>query len=97
LDHSPLKPLYDQVLAAEGMELRQVRVKYPRDSFFSKGERAATFRPGDFRHEWAADDLYEGRRKLSLSFTLPRGSYATILVKRIAGPSANELADDGLS
>jgi tRNA pseudouridine13 synthase len=85
LDDSPLKSLYDEVLAAEGMELRQVRVKFPRDSFFSKGERPAVFRPGGLVHELAADDIYTRRQKLTLRFTLPRGSYATILVKRVSG------------
>src|SRR5262245_22385845 len=94
LDESPLKPLYNQALAAEGMELRQVRVKYPRDSFFSKGERAAVFRPGDLRSESAADDLYPGRHKLSLRFTLQRATYATILVKRISGQAGAELTED---
>jgi len=93
LEDEPLKSLYDQVLAAEGMELRQVRVKYPRDSFFSKGERAAIFRPGDFQHQVAADELYEARQKLCLRFTLPRGSYATILIKRLAGDVEEPLAD----
>lgn len=94
LDDDTLKPLYDQVLAAEGLELRQVRVKYPRDSFFSKGERAAMFQPGDFEHDIATDEMYPGRQKLSLRFTLPRGSYATILVKRIVGNEANALGDE---
>ncbi|MEX2174156.1 MAG: tRNA pseudouridine(13) synthase TruD [Pirellulaceae bacterium] len=85
LDEGPLKQLYDPVLAAEGMEMRLIRVKYPRDSFFSKGERPALFRPGDVAHEAAADEVYSGRQKLTLRFTLPRGSYATILVKRVTG------------
>jgi tRNA pseudouridine13 synthase len=85
LDDGPLKSLYDQVLAAEGMELRQVRVKYPRDTFFSKGDRRAVFRPGELWHSPAADEIYKRRHKLELRFTLPRGSYATILVKRVCG------------
>jgi tRNA pseudouridine13 synthase len=88
-----LEPLYQQALAAEGLELRQVRVKYPRDSFFSKGERAAVVRPADFVHELAADEHYRRAQKLVLRFSLPRGAYATILVKRIAG----EAPDDGTS
>jgi len=94
LDASPFKPLYDHVLTAEGMELRQVRVKYPRDSFFSKGDRPATFQPGSFEHDAAADELYAGQQKLTLRFTLPRGAYATILVKQIAGAAADSLADE---
>jgi len=90
MDDSPLKPLYDQVLGAEGIELRQIRVKYPRDTFFSKGERPAVFRPGELSHAAAADEIYKRRQKLTLRFTLPRGSYATILVKRVCGMALEE-------
>jgi tRNA pseudouridine13 synthase len=96
LNDSPLKTLYDQTLAAEGLELRQIRVKYPRDTFFSKGDRPAVFQPGDFSHALTADDLYPGQQKLTLRFTLPRAAYATILVKRLAGPAADALADEAL-
>jgi len=94
LDDSPLKSLYGQTLAAEGLELRQIRVKYPRDTFFSKGDRPGVFKPGEFSHALAADDLYPASQKLTLRFTLPRASYATILVKRLAGPAADTLADE---
>jgi tRNA pseudouridine13 synthase len=30
------------------------------------------------------DDLYPGRKKLVLSFFLPPGSYATMLIKRLS-------------
>src|SRR5207248_1853792 len=64
LDEHPLKPLYDEALTAEGIELRQLRVKYPRDSFFSKGERAALFQPADLSDAVADDELYQGRQKM---------------------------------
>jgi tRNA pseudouridine13 synthase len=67
------------------MELREVRVKFPRDVFFSKGERAAVFCPNELKHVVATDELYAGRHRLTLHFTLPRGSYATILIKRVTG------------
>jgi tRNA pseudouridine13 synthase len=85
MDDGPPKTLYEEVLAREGMQLRELRVKYPRDAFFSKGDRRAVFRPGELSHAAAADDLYKHRQKLTLRFTLPRGSYATILVKRVSG------------
>jgi tRNA pseudouridine13 synthase len=75
--------LISDVLGEFGLELRQLRVKYPRDSFFSKGQRAVSVAAQNLVGEPAADELYPGRRKLLLSFDLPRGSYATILVKRI--------------
>jgi tRNA pseudouridine13 synthase len=91
---SPLEPLYREVLAAEGLELRLVRVKYPRDAFFSKGDRQAVFLPGDLQQTIANDDLYSGRHRLTLRFTLPRGSYATIFIKLLTGQPAEGSGDD---
>jgi tRNA pseudouridine13 synthase len=54
-------------------------VKYPRDSFFSKGERQATIRIREVSQTAGLDELYPRRHKLHLAFDLPRGSYATIL------------------
>ncbi len=79
----PWKELMDRVLAPEGLTLAQLRVKYPRDSFFSKGSRPAVFGVAGVEHEDAADDRHPGRRKLTLRFELPRGSYATILTRRL--------------
>lgn len=80
----PIKTLIDDVLAAEGTVLREIRVKYPRDSFFSKGDRRTVAVPAGLAAREAADDLYPGRRKVALSFDLPRGAYATLLVRRLA-------------
>jgi tRNA pseudouridine13 synthase len=97
LDNDKLQPLYDAVMAAEGLELRQVRVKYPRDTFFSKGDRRAVVQPGDFSHSMSSDDLHPGKQQLNLGFTLPRGSYATILIRRLFGgsPGMDVDEDDG--
>ncbi len=75
--------LLDAVLQEEKIELRELRVKYPRDSFFSKGTRAAMIIPAGLSASTADDDLYPKRQKLTLAFDLPKGSYATILVKRL--------------
>jgi tRNA pseudouridine13 synthase len=60
---------------------QQLRVKYPRDSFFSKGHRHVLFFPERVQCEVRDDEIYEGRRAICLSFLLPRGSYATMVVK----------------
>jgi len=83
LEPGPLLTLYEQVLADEGLSLRELRVKYPRDAFFSKGERSALLLPRELRIHSADDDLYSGRQRVTLQFVLPRGCYATILVKRL--------------
>ena len=73
----------------EGLELRQLRVKYPRDSFFAKGNRAALAVPQSLMHESAVDNLHSGRKKLRINFELPRGSYATIVIKRLTSAYMN--------
>jgi tRNA pseudouridine13 synthase len=83
LEPGPIEDVVTEVLREAGLELRQVRVKYPRDSFFSKGNRAAAISLGEVTQLAETDDLYPGKRKLTLSFDLPRGSYATIVVKRL--------------
>ncbi len=72
-------------------------MKYPRDSFFSKGWRKVSIRADGLKWSSGDDELAQGRRRLTLEFTLPRGSYATILVKRItvAGrPIEDEAAEE---
>lgn len=78
-----VRPLLDAVLAEEGLNLGMLRIPYPRDTFFSRGERAVLVRPEGLSAEEHADELYAGRHRITLSFRLPRGAYATILVKRI--------------
>jgi tRNA pseudouridine13 synthase len=79
----PWLPVLERILAGLGLQLRQLRIKYPRDTFFSKGHRAACVCPTLDEHAVQPDDLHPGRHQLLLAFRLPRGSYATILVKRL--------------
>jgi tRNA pseudouridine13 synthase len=79
----PLSELYERVAGEFGLECRTLRVKYPRDSFFSRGSRRALFSPRDCATEPADDELNTGRRKLLLRFELPPGCYATVLIKRL--------------
>ncbi|MGE5192901.1 MAG: tRNA pseudouridine(13) synthase TruD [Deltaproteobacteria bacterium] len=83
---TPLLKMITETISEFGLELRQLRVKYPRDSFFSKGSRAVSVPVANLEAEPADDDLYSGRKKLLLRFDLTRGSYATILVKRLTEP-----------
>src|SRR5262249_46856017 len=76
-------PLVRAVLAAEGLELGQLQIKSFREMAFPKGERAALYRPAGLLHETAPDEFQPGQHNLVLSFELPRGCYATLLVKRI--------------
>ncbi len=86
----PRAVLVQSVLAEEGLELRQLQVKGVRELFFSKGERPAQCLPTDVDAASAADELNAGRERLTLGFALPRGSYATLIIKRVTEKSWRE-------
>jgi len=80
----PRKRFFDAVLAAEGVTQEQMKLKGVRGLFFSKGERRAFVMPAELTAEAADDESHAGRQKLTLRFELPRGAYATLIVKRIS-------------
>ena len=79
----PRRQVLDAILKEEGLKQEQWKLKGFKHMFFSRGERPAVFLLAQVHHEDGADDLNPGRHKLVLAFELPRGCYATLLVKRI--------------
>jgi tRNA pseudouridine13 synthase len=75
--------LVEAVLAEEGLTLGEMRVRGVRELFFSRGERSACCRPSGLTAEWGDDERNRGKRSLTLRFELPRGSYATLIVKAV--------------
>jgi tRNA pseudouridine13 synthase len=82
-DTDPRKHLLQQTLQDEGLQEEQFKLKGIRTMFFSRGERPALCMPVNLQHESGPDALNEGKQKLIFSCELPRGSYATLIVKRV--------------
>jgi tRNA pseudouridine13 synthase len=72
-------------VAREGLTLRDMKLPFRlRGLFFKPYLRSGVVVPEKLKvSEPAEDDLYPSNRKLTLGFTLPPGSYATVLVKRL--------------
>jgi tRNA pseudouridine13 synthase len=85
VDDPEVREVLDGVLEREGIGLADLRARQlPRVSAHGV-ERAAWVRPGDLSSGQPVDDeRYPGKLRLDLAFTLPRGSYATLLVRRLA-------------
>jgi tRNA pseudouridine13 synthase len=83
-EDDPCLPHIVAVLAEEGLTLKDLQVRGVRELFFSKGERPALCLPEGLRLDEGADDLNSGRQRLVLAFDLPRGCYATLIVKRLS-------------
>ncbi|MFL5395233.1 MAG: tRNA pseudouridine(13) synthase TruD [Myxococcales bacterium] len=70
-------------LRAQGLRLQDLRIEGA-PVFFKHEERPLFVRPGKLRvHDPRADELNRGRLKINLSFTLPPGAYATLVVRRV--------------
>lgn len=82
-DADPRKAYFDRILAEERLQIEQFKLKGFRALFFSKGERPAWCVPRDLEARDARDEEHPRKLKLTLRFKLPRGSYATLVVKRI--------------
>jgi tRNA pseudouridine13 synthase len=76
----------NQVLAREGLTLDHLELKLRiRGVFFKAYPRKAVVVPEHLKASAVEpDDLYPGRGKLALSFFLPPGAYATMLIKRLS-------------
>jgi tRNA pseudouridine13 synthase len=73
-----------EVLQREGITLADLRVRQLPRMEVHGVTRPALALPERFAVlEDAEDDLYPGRAKLTLAFFLPRGCYATLVVKRL--------------
>jgi len=72
-----LMPILDELK----MEPHQIRLKFPRDTFFSRGDRAVWLEIKDIQHAVRQDEQSPERSRLDLHFSLPRGAYATMVVK----------------
>ena len=71
-------------LRTQGLALEDLQVPDTRQLFFKHEERPLFVVPGKLRLSGPRpDELNRGRFKVNLSFTLPPGAYATLVVRRV--------------
>jgi tRNA pseudouridine13 synthase len=75
--------IYRQVLEDNGIVQAVFNKLKLRQAFFKSSPRKANVKPDDLSFSVSDDEIYPGKKKLVLRFSLPRGSYATMLIKRI--------------
>lgn len=78
-----IKTLYAQVLEEDGIKNSMFNNLKLRQAFFKSFLRQAIVTPQGLTFAVSEDDFYHGKKKLTLSFSLPRGNYATMFVKRL--------------
>lgn len=78
------KEVTESVLAEEGLTLQEFYIRKVRKVFLSSIPRKVVVIPQETNPpETGKDEANQGKRFLRLSFSLPPGSYATVVIKRI--------------
>ena len=74
---------YSEVLKENDIKSPMFNIRKIRQAFFKGIERKAVVIPEELSVDYSDDEIYTGREKLVLRFFLPRGSYGTMLIKRL--------------
>lgn len=80
-----IKQIMSRVLFERGVKLAKFRLPEIPQAYFASFLRPAIIIPGELKWEAAPDSLFPSRQMLRLEFFLPRGSFATMLIKSIGG------------
>jgi tRNA pseudouridine13 synthase len=82
---SILSTVAAQVLAEEGLTLHDLKARILKEAYLPRGNRPLLLFPQDpSTSPPEPDDRFPGHHKLTLTFTLPRGSYATLVIKTLS-------------
>jgi tRNA pseudouridine13 synthase len=80
--------LFEAILRERGLRRSEFRTRALRKVYFKSFLRRVVVHPENLEMRGAGpDDLHPGRRLIELSFALPRGAYATMVVKRLMLPN----------
>jgi tRNA pseudouridine13 synthase len=75
----------EATLTAEGLAMHDLKPRILTKAYLPRGSRALFLFPRDpIANQVEADEEHEGRSKLAVGFALPRGSYATLVIRALA-------------
>lgn len=79
-----VEKIYNEILLEEGLKRNSFKTSVLRKVYFRSFPRKALIIPENFKVlEEGDDELHIGKKKIRIEFSLPRGSYATIITKRL--------------
>lgn len=91
-----LERIAHAVLAEEGLSLNELKARILKRAYLPKGQRPLLLFPTEIAVQAPQqDDRFPGRQQMQVSFTLPRGAFATLVLRRLAyGLEAGWSTDD---
>lgn len=79
-----LKEIYGQIFSREGLKPEDFKLRGMKTTYFLKGERKVIIFPEELKVlQVKPDELNKNRLAVRISFSLPSGSYATVIIKRL--------------
>lgn len=82
-----MEKVFSRLLSERGVRLSKFRLKEIDQAYFASFPRQCVVFPGGLEWQREEDDLFPGKGALYVRFFLPRGSYATMLLKAVSeGP-----------
>jgi tRNA pseudouridine13 synthase len=76
-----------ETLASEGLQLNDLKARILKRAYLPRGKRPLLLHPSDVACQKAQDDeFFPGRQSLCFSYSLPRGAFATWLLKMLGAP-----------
>lgn len=78
-----IKTIYENLLINRGIKRSMFNLRKIRKAYFKSAQRNVIEFPKDLSFSFENDELYNSKLKLIISFDLPVGSYATMLIKQI--------------
>lgn len=88
-----VRDAYHEVLEKEGIPSVKEFKTNVKGAIFKTVQRKAIIIPEGLNYLIEEDDIYHGRKKVKLSFFLPSGSYATVVLKRIFEQGVDNLEE----
>lgn len=85
LDEFPLmKTFFEEIIQQEGIDVKVFDNQYLYDFEFKGAYRSMIIKPQGLKIiEFEDDDLFPGKKKLKFEVSLPKGTYATLLLREI--------------
>ncbi|MFH1511201.1 MAG: tRNA pseudouridine(13) synthase TruD [Candidatus Woesearchaeota archaeon] len=78
-----------QVMEQEGINSRDFIIREIPLASVEGGARKLYMEVKDFECEWSDDEAHKDKKKAVLRFLLPKGSYATVLIRHLFGENLN--------
>jgi len=78
-----IKDIYGRIMIKEHITKADFLIKALKEISSEGSSRTLFVRVSDFRYKWLDDELNIGKKKVILNFSLPKGSYGTLVVRSL--------------